>query len=880
MEPLKRPHRGGVSRGAECNVGRRRQVETSHLLREQCYRYQGQERNGLVVIEAAVGVIQEFLLLLVLLLIVTTRIVIQFANRQLMDRLSDQSHTEQIGLPLTGTDSRVTTPNYTDTEPSDQQQLLPEMAEGSQGSGLSSFPGLSSVGVRAGVTPMYIPMMPPPGALGTPFFEGANVTEFLERYEDQCEDARLTERERVRRLPRYCTLPVGQYVKAMDGWSSGNWDQLKDAMLSEYRDTDTFQQLNSRRYLETLKSKKRTSADDVRQYIRQYTAVSRVLMERKLLEEYTRGTWFLNGLPDEMRAKVIRRCNVHRDRPETVKFASLSRTALDLCTADRTVRDFAESDVMEAEGLSELVDQFEPGKVKVEGTQKFAAPVAAAPTVTSTGIGKEVDELTEAMKGWTLAARAMAQSAGGPYRGQAFDGPGLRNRGGTYTASQRPARVPPLSQKGEAEAGVSNNKGVVSNARADVQQAGPPGPGRSQCRYCLEEGHYRQGCPELRADVERGLCHEGPDRLLRLGAWGAQSKPAFFYPGRSQMEQVRQQHNQLTTNVNTIMLREYSQGTDDEDELDGQAEVLAAITERRHRGGEEKWKNPSRVLKKKVEKERKLAVPKVQKVGEWKPATVEDLEGEEEVVREMDIDPTTISKMIKERVARPKQVKFADVLRAESDPMALLNRLLDQPARDVTIRDVIGCSDVLQRLMFKNIPSDVKERAGIVTGAATETGVRVNSIEAEQGFYAATSPRLLVTIGDGKRVHGLLDTGAEINVMTLALADAAGLAIRAGPKLVLVAHTGNTRGFVGVCENVVIQVGGVETVQQVFVVDEADHVLVLGQPYFLSTSLSLTYKDGCQYATLVDGSRMKEVTVRVHNGKEKKTETDLFPGNE
>ena len=73
-----------------------------------------------MVIKAAVGVIQEFLLLLMLLLIVTTRIIIQFANRQLMDRLSNQSYTKQIGLPLTGTDSRVITPNYTDTKPSDQ----------------------------------------------------------------------------------------------------------------------------------------------------------------------------------------------------------------------------------------------------------------------------------------------------------------------------------------------------------------------------------------------------------------------------------------------------------------------------------------------------------------------------------------------------------------------------------------------------------------------------------------------------------------------------------------------------------------------------------------------------------------------------------------
>jgi hypothetical protein len=48
---------------------------------------------------------------------------------------------------------------------------------------------------------MFCIPMPPPGALGSPMFEGANVTEFLERYEDLCLDYQVSENDRLMRLP-------------------------------------------------------------------------------------------------------------------------------------------------------------------------------------------------------------------------------------------------------------------------------------------------------------------------------------------------------------------------------------------------------------------------------------------------------------------------------------------------------------------------------------------------------------------------------------------------------------------------------------------------------------------------------------------------------
>jgi hypothetical protein len=50
---------------------------------------------------------------------------------------------------------------------------------------------------------LYMPM-PPPRTLGSPMFEGANVTEFLERYKDLCSDYWVSDEDRLTRLLRYC----------------------------------------------------------------------------------------------------------------------------------------------------------------------------------------------------------------------------------------------------------------------------------------------------------------------------------------------------------------------------------------------------------------------------------------------------------------------------------------------------------------------------------------------------------------------------------------------------------------------------------------------------------------------------------------------------
>ena len=63
----------------------------------------------------------------------------------------------------------------------------------------------------------------------------------MERYEDIYTDISLGKDKIAKRLPRYCSLVIGQYVKAMEGYKRRDWDRLKIIILEEFRDTDIFQ---------------------------------------------------------------------------------------------------------------------------------------------------------------------------------------------------------------------------------------------------------------------------------------------------------------------------------------------------------------------------------------------------------------------------------------------------------------------------------------------------------------------------------------------------------------------------------------------------------------------------------------------------------------
>jgi aspartyl protease len=129
--------------------------------------------------------------------------------------------------------------------------------------------------------------------------------------------------------------------------------------------------------------------------------------------------------------------------------------------------------------------------------------------------------------------------------------------------------------------------------------------------------------------------------------------------------------------------------------------------------------------------------------------------------------------------------------------------------------------------------------------------------------YAAATLKIHVKIR-GIYVNAMLDSGAEVNVMTRALADRAGLTVRTNLALALKTVSGERRKFDGACEEVDISIGGISNTQVIMVIDDIDHKLILGCPFFHDAQLTFVYdEDGYQCAKFANEDRTKIGTTRV-----------------
>lgn len=113
---------------------------------------------------------------------------------------------------------------------------------------------------------LYIMPMLYPGAPGCLFFEGTNITEFLERYKNICEDYQISLVEKIRRLPLYCKIFTARHVKSVIAFSGSDWTKITKELKKEYKNEDLAQQVSSCTYLEAFKDKPRIKNSEVLQF--------------------------------------------------------------------------------------------------------------------------------------------------------------------------------------------------------------------------------------------------------------------------------------------------------------------------------------------------------------------------------------------------------------------------------------------------------------------------------------------------------------------------------------------------------------------------------------------------------------------------------------
>jgi hypothetical protein len=146
--------------------------------------------------------------------------------------------------------------------------------------------------------------MPRPGQDGALKFDKTNVSEFLRRWNIECEDYGLTDAQKCSRVGDYCIKEVKEVIELLPGYTEGNWETLQKELKSTYWQHD--QQRDTTASLNQLI--KDAPSLDLNVYILKYTAISSTLVNKGALSSLDRVGRLLDGLSADLRRRVLKYC--------------------------------------------------------------------------------------------------------------------------------------------------------------------------------------------------------------------------------------------------------------------------------------------------------------------------------------------------------------------------------------------------------------------------------------------------------------------------------------------------------------------------------------------------------------------------------------------
>ncbi|OJD25051.1 hypothetical protein ACJ73_03579 [Blastomyces percursus] len=136
--------------------------------------------------------------------------------------------------------------------------------------------------------------MPMPGSPRAPFFDGKDMTLFV----NWIEMLRALHYVDLSLLKNYCSMDLQRYMEQLVT-HCGIWDGMKKQLLADFWYEDSYQQTYNSSYLQALSSKKvHSSQRDILAYCLQFFGIAMQLIRKDELPESLACVWFLRGLPE------------------------------------------------------------------------------------------------------------------------------------------------------------------------------------------------------------------------------------------------------------------------------------------------------------------------------------------------------------------------------------------------------------------------------------------------------------------------------------------------------------------------------------------------------------------------------------------------------
>ena len=101
------------------------------------------------------------------------------------------------------------------------------------------------------------------GVVGMPLFEGANATKYLDRFDNLYKEYYVTNKNKLNKLSCYYSRNIGDAIKSFKEQEQKDYLGLWKAILIEYKNNNSYQQIYSLQFLEKYKLVVRTKKNDM-----------------------------------------------------------------------------------------------------------------------------------------------------------------------------------------------------------------------------------------------------------------------------------------------------------------------------------------------------------------------------------------------------------------------------------------------------------------------------------------------------------------------------------------------------------------------------------------------------------------------------------------
>ena len=707
-------------------------------------------------------------------------------------------------------------------------------------------------------------IMPRPGQPGALYFDGKNTSKFLKEWDMECDEYGLSAAQRCRKLPRYCKQDIGDVVEYMKGFLNEDWPALQEEMKKHFWQTDAPKDTVAA--LTKLIGDAKSNRINIDSYVLKYDAISESLVRKNAMSKFDRTVRLLDGLSGELQAKVFEVCSEknwrmleHDVETEEPDFEELKKVVLDKAKMFERKRLFVQGPLAG------------PGYLGAESASAVptalttAATTSTMPTAVNSPVSAASDGIAELTKQMSQLILVLTGQPRQPMQG-----------------SEQQALAPRKER-----------------------------PYNLRCIWCDSLEHTRRDCGEFTEALRaKQVGFNDKWRIILLST--GEELPVMFnrggmkeaLKGRSAAGAVSAVANTTAADVAAITYDDRFVGSLGRGDASARVTTLdfekgvrtdeiidVEANEKRKRGALEQTRRVrSRIEEEASHTDRSQTAqapvpetanehPRAPTYGYPPPVHVTDGSDDEvPIVRANAPGPAkpvaTVGGKAKFRLASelnqtittedvgqkimeaPIQLKMCELLAVSSE---VSNYVHDQTRkRRIPITD--GTTNFI-----------ATETTEAETDVVTADSMASQLSAIDKPLYACPSGRTKVCLNEGVHVEALLDDGSELNIMGKKTFDQLqhpldsdiswvinGYDSKAEREAKALEEGGN---LLGVCHDVLVDIGGVAVKQHIFVVRHASSDLILGRPWGRMTRAQMTNRDDGSYHVKIksiDGRRAVE----------------------